>query len=172
MEKTKIEFFDSRLIREATVAHARLSMTWKRRTRGFSMGKSLERTGTVIDPDRVEELEIMERLDHLKKNFDELDFAGQFLHLWMSGIIKLMRRPETWQKIESSIRERFPGFLDVVRSWRPETTRVMKRAVPWMKVGYSIRERFLALLNIVRHWRLDKSAETTCFLGYMKPLLE
>ncbi|MGJ8626281.1 MAG: hypothetical protein ACSHXB_04900 [Sulfitobacter sp.] len=117
MEKTEINFSNSEQKKAAVIGLAKLSATWSKRNRQFSMGKSLAVTGAEIDPSRVIELEVMERLDFVKKNWDKLGCAEQFIHLWFSGMIDIIRQPQAWLKQNSSITERLLHSILLVKNW-------------------------------------------------------
>ena len=88
-----------------------------KRNRSFSMGKSLVVTGIVIDSDRVIELEVSERLDNINQNWDKLCYAEQFIHVWMSGAISVIRKPQHWLRCDDCISDRFLAFLNLVKKW-------------------------------------------------------
>lgn len=117
MEKTEINFSNSEQKKAAVIGLARLSATWSKRNRQFSMGKSLAVTGIEIDPSRVIELEVMERLDFVRKNWSKLGCAEQFIHLWFSGMIDIIRQPQAWLKQNSSITERLLHSILLVKNW-------------------------------------------------------
>ncbi len=117
LDKAEVKFDDVELTVEAIVGLAKLSTTWNKRNRSFSMGKSLSVTGVQIDPNRVIELQLMERLDAVKKNWGKLSYAEQFIHLWFSGMIALIRKPLSWLKHGISIKDRFLQALTIVKNW-------------------------------------------------------
>lgn len=120
MDKTKIEFKKTWQTKEAIIGMARLSTTWNKRNRSFSYGKSLAVSGVKIDQDRVAKLELQERLEIVRKNWDKLGAAEQFIHIWMSGVIKVIKRDTRWTKFGGSIRERFLKLLALVKNWSTE----------------------------------------------------
>lgn len=122
LEKTEIKFSKIQQKKDAVIGHALLAATWNRRNRSFSMGKSLAVSGVQIDPVRVAQLELMERLDQVKKNWKKLSYAEQFIHLWMSGAIAVIRKPQTWLKCGTSTQDRFLIFLSVVKNWCTDTS--------------------------------------------------
>jgi hypothetical protein len=117
LDKTDVKLNTAEQTVAAITGHARLSTTWNKRNRFFSMGKPLAVTGVQIDPDRVRELELMERLDAVKKNWKKLSYAEQFIHLWFSGLVSMIRKPLTWLKHGISIKDRFLQALSIVRNW-------------------------------------------------------
>ncbi len=122
MEKTEIKVTGPHRKKAAIIGLAKLSATWSKRNRSFSMGKSLATTGVKIDSERVMQLEIEERLQHVKRNWDKLDFAQQFIHLWMSGKVFVLNRQQPWLKRNTSIRKQFLEFFSLVRKWSTENT--------------------------------------------------
>lgn len=124
MDKVEIKFDTAKQREEATIAHARLSKTWTKRNKSFSMGKSLSVTGAKIDQDRVVELLLIERLEWIKKNKDGEAYAEWFLHVWRSGMIKVIQKPNKWVKLGLITGDRFLQALALVKNWcaddRPE----------------------------------------------------
>lgn len=117
MDKADVKLDTPEQTTEAIVGYAKLSGTWNKRNRSFSMGKPLEETGIQIDPVRVSELELMERLDAVKKNWKKLSYAERFIHLWFSGMASIIRKPLTWLKLGTSIKERFLLAIVLVENW-------------------------------------------------------
>lgn len=117
LDKTDVKLDTAEQTVAAIAGHAKLSTTWNKRNRFFSMGKPLAVTGVQINPDRVRELELMERLDAVKKNWKKLCYAEQFIHLWFSGLVSMIRKPLTWLKHGISIKDRFLQALFLVRNW-------------------------------------------------------
>jgi len=48
---------------------------------------------------------------------DKLDYAQRFIHLWMSGQVPILRKPQPWLTHGSTLRERFLEFLGLVKKW-------------------------------------------------------
>jgi hypothetical protein len=117
LDKTDVKLDTADQTVAAIAGHAKLSTTWNKRNRFFSMGKPLTVTGVQINPDRVRELELMERLDAVKRNWRKLSYAEQFIHLWFSGLVPMIRKPLTWLKHGISIKDRFLQALFLVRNW-------------------------------------------------------
>lgn len=86
------------------------------------MGQSLAKSGVLIDPDRVIELELMERLDHVRKNWKRLGYAEQFIHLWFSGMIKLVGKPQVWLNMSGNIVDRFKQIIQLLSNWCDDPT--------------------------------------------------
>ena len=72
MNKTDAKVKGPEQKKDAVIGYAMLDATWGKRNRSFSFGKPLSITGVQIDPNRVAQLELMERLDHVKKKWDRL----------------------------------------------------------------------------------------------------
>lgn len=117
MDKTEIKFSDPDKKKEAIIAYAKLSTTWGKRNRSFSMGKPLSVTGVKIDQDRVAQLGLMERLEHVKKNWDKLSYAEQFIHLWMSGMIAVIRKLASWVGLGNSFKDRVAVLWRLIGKW-------------------------------------------------------
>lgn len=117
MDKTEIKVTKPEQIRKANVGHAMLGTTWSKRNRTFSMGKPLLESGTVIDPERVELLQMAERLETIKRNKHKGGYAEWFLHAWMSGVIKVVRKPSVWPQLGTSIASRVLASLVLLRNW-------------------------------------------------------
>ena len=117
LDKTDLKLDTAEQTVAAIAGHAKLSTTWNKRNRFFSMGKPLAVTGVQINPDRARELELMERLDAVKKNWKKLCYAEQFIHLWFSGLVSMIRKPLTWLKHGISVKDRFLQALFLVRNW-------------------------------------------------------
>ena len=117
MDKTETKFTNMHQIKDSIIGHARLSYTWKRKNLTFSMGKSVAVSGIVIDDDRVAELELMERLDFVKSKWDKLSDAEQFIHLWFSGMVKVIRKRLLWPDLNYSSSELFLKSLALVKNW-------------------------------------------------------
>lgn len=117
MEKTEIKVAGMERKKEAVIGLAELSATWSKRNRSFTMGKSLAATGVVIDQDRVLQLQLEERLAFVKKNWEKLDYAHQFIHLWMSGRVSIFKKSQPWLKHGDTVRERFVSFIGLVKKW-------------------------------------------------------
>lgn len=117
MDKADVKLDTAEQTTEAIAGHAKLSNTWNKRNRSFSMGRPLVETGIQIDPDRVSELELMVRLDAVKKNWEKLSYAEQFIHLWFSGMASIVRKPLTWLRHSGSIKERFLLAIVLVKNW-------------------------------------------------------
>ncbi|WP_164661339.1 hypothetical protein [Tropicibacter sp. Alg240-R139] len=117
LDKTEINFTDLQQVKDAVVGYALLGATWTKRNRNFSMGAPLHVSRVTIDPDRVAELELMERLDAIKSKWNDLCYAEQFIHSWMSGGVSVIRKPKTWLKWRDSAKERFSEFFNSVKNW-------------------------------------------------------
>ena len=117
MDKVEIKFDTAKQREEATIAHALLSKTWTKRNKSFSMGKSLSVTGARIDQDRIDELLLIERLEWIKKNKDGEAYAEWFLHMWRSGMIKVIEKPNKWVNLGLSTGDRFLQALALVKTW-------------------------------------------------------
>lgn len=117
MDKTEIKVTKPEQIRKASVGYAMLTPTWNKRNQTFSMGKPLLETGTVIDPERVELLQVAERLETIKRNKHKGGYAEWFLHAWTSGVIKVIRKPTVWPKLGNSIGDRVLAALILIRNW-------------------------------------------------------
>jgi len=117
LDKTEVKFKTTKQIKDAIIGHAHLSTTWSRRNRNFSMGKPLEVSGIQIDPSRVVQLELEQRLDDIKRNWEKLDYAQRFIHVWMSGMVSIIKKPRSWLKYGASIRDRFLEVLSLIRKW-------------------------------------------------------
>lgn len=122
MDKTKIEFKKTRQTKDAIIGMARLSTTWTKRNRSFSYGKPLAVSGVKIDPDRVAELELQDRLEFVRKNWDKLGAAERFIHIWMSGMVKVIKKDTRWTKFGDSIKDRFLELLSLVKNWSADAT--------------------------------------------------
>jgi hypothetical protein len=120
MDKTETKFTNMHQIKDSIIGHARLSYTWKRKNLTFSMGKSIAVSDIVIDDDRVAELELMERLDFVKSKWDKLSNAEQFIHLWFSGMVKVIRKRLLWPDLNYSSSELFLKSLALVKNWRSD----------------------------------------------------
>ncbi|WP_299779491.1 hypothetical protein [uncultured Roseobacter sp.] len=82
LEKVEIDFgMDSA---QAVIEFARLDETWSRRNRNFSTGKRPDDINTIVDTDRVKELEAQRFRKRIKKNWKTLSYAEQFIHIWMT----------------------------------------------------------------------------------------
>lgn len=86
------------------------------------MGKSLAVTGVDIDPARVIKLEHGELMDDIKRNRSRLSYAEQFLLLWLSGAISIIRKPQPWLQCGASISDRFVAFFSLVKKWCDDAT--------------------------------------------------
>lgn len=117
MDKTEVNFTDPEMKKDAIIALAKLSITWTKRSRSISVGKPLSVTGVMIDQDRVAQLELMERLDHVKKNWDKLTYAEQFIHLWMSGAVFIVRKTSAWDGLGISFRDRTQVLWRLIWKW-------------------------------------------------------
>ena len=115
MEKTDVQQDSPKQTKEATIYTARLGSTINRRNRIFSMGKSLDVTGVKIDPARVGELQLNERISRIKKNWSKLDYYIQFLFTWFSGGSLIAR----YKKVPAflDIRYIFGFLLDSIYNW-------------------------------------------------------
>lgn len=82
LEKVEISFGRDSV--QAVLEFAKLDMTWSRRNRTFSSGKRPDDISTIVDPDRVKELEIERFKKKVKKNWTKLTYAERFLHIWIS----------------------------------------------------------------------------------------
>ena len=82
LEKVEISFGRDSV--QAVLEFAKLDMTWSRRNRTFSSGKRPDDIDTIVDPDRVKELEIERFKKKVKKNWTKLSYAERFLHIWIS----------------------------------------------------------------------------------------
>lgn len=116
MDKVEIKFNKPKKREEATVAHAHLSKTWTKRNKSFSMGKPLSVTGAKIDQGRVDELLLIERLEWIKKNKNGEAYAEWFLHMWRSGMIKVIQKPNKWVKLGLTTGDRFLRALALVKN--------------------------------------------------------
>ena len=121
LQKTEIKFNTYQQTKAAILGYAILDSTWTKKNRQFSMGKPLAITGVKIDPSRVIELQVMERLDFVKKYWDKLSYGEQFIHLWFSGMINIIGKPQVWLKHGSCIRERFFQALGYIKNWSTDT---------------------------------------------------
>ena len=81
MEKAEIKVKKAEQKKEAIIGLAELSATWSKRNRSFSMGKALAVTGVQIDPERVLQLQLEERLAYVRKNWDKLGIMEQTHHI-------------------------------------------------------------------------------------------
>ncbi len=117
MNKTEVKFEDPNQKREAVIAHAMLSATWGKRNQALSIGKPLSTTGVQIDPSRVAQLELIERLGHVRKNWGRLSYAEQFIHAWMSGMVLVVQKLQHWIGFGDSFKERFAVLWGLVRKW-------------------------------------------------------
>jgi hypothetical protein len=117
LDKTEIKLKKTEQRKAAIIGFAVLGAQLNKRNRSFSMGKSLAVSGVEIDPRRVIELEVQERLDYVRKNFDRLSYAERFLHLWMSGAISIIRKPQSWLACGGSTSDRFLAFLCLTKKW-------------------------------------------------------
>ncbi len=122
MNKTEIKFSKTKQKIEAVLGHALLASTWSKRNRNFSMGQPLAKSGVEINTDRVIELELMERLHHLRKTWRKLGHGERFLHLWFSGMIKLVKRPRAWLKLKGNIPDQIKQFIHLVSNWCDDST--------------------------------------------------
>jgi hypothetical protein len=122
LDKTEVKFKTPQQKIDAIIGFAMLGDQLSKRNRSFSMGKPLSVTGVEIDPTRVIELEVQERLEYVKKNFDQLSYAERFLHLWMSGVISIIRKPQPWLRCSGTIGDRFLAFLSLVKKWSADTS--------------------------------------------------
>jgi len=122
MDKTEVKFKKHQQKIDAVLGHALLGSTWNKRNRRFSMGQSLAKSGVLIDPDRVIELELMARLDHVRKNWKRLGYAEQFIHLWFSGMIKLVGKPQVWLNMSGNIIDRFKQIIQLLSNWCDDPT--------------------------------------------------
>lgn len=82
LEKVEISFGRDSV--QAVLEFAKLDMTWRRRNRTFSSGKRTDDISTIVDPDRVKELEIRRFKEKVKRNWNKLTYAERFLHIWIS----------------------------------------------------------------------------------------
>lgn len=137
MDKVEIKFDTAKQREKAVIAHARLSSTWSKRNKSFSLGKPLAVSGFTIDPDRVEELLMNERLDWIKNNKGGEAFAEWFLHLWKSGLVQVLSKPNRWLQLGTGTRKRFLLALAIVKNWcaadRPETPCFLGFAEPLLE---------------------------------------
>jgi hypothetical protein len=117
LDKTEVKFNKYQQKIEAIHGFAQLSSQVHKRNLSFTMGKSLAVSGVTIDPSRVLQLELNERLDDIKKNWKTLSYAEQFIHLWMSGVISIIRKPQSWLKLSTSVSDCFLSFLSLVKNW-------------------------------------------------------
>jgi hypothetical protein len=117
LSKTEVKFRTYHQKKAAVLGFALLDATWNKRNRRFSMGKSLAVTGVKIDPARVTELEVMERLNHVKGNWEKLCCAERFIHLWFSNMISIIKKPQTWLEHGTSMRDRFLQTLILIKNW-------------------------------------------------------
>lgn len=117
LDKTEIKFDDTDQKIAAVKGFAVLGSQLTKRNRSFSMGKSLSVTGIEINPKRVIELEVQERLDYVKTNFNKLSYAEQFIHLWMSGAVSMIRKPQPWLQCGGGVSDRFLALLALVKKW-------------------------------------------------------
>ncbi len=102
---------------EALIEFAKIDATWNARSRGFRSGKSLEKSGVVIDPQRTKYIEAQDRLQWIKDHWDQLGHAEQFLHLWLSGKIELLERKSDWVRFAGGYREAFKLLLSELANW-------------------------------------------------------
>lgn len=122
LDKTEIKFKKAEQKIDAVKGFAMLGASWNKRNRSFSMGKSLAVTGVEIDPVRVIELEHKERMNDIKMNRSRLSYAEQFLLLWLSGAISVIRMPQPWLQCGTSISDRFIAFFSLVKNWCDDTS--------------------------------------------------
>ncbi|MFV1602327.1 MULTISPECIES: hypothetical protein [unclassified Phaeobacter] len=82
LEKVEIDFgMDSA---QAVVEFARLDQTWSRRNTSFSSGKRPDDINTIVDADRVKELEAQRFRKRIRKNWKTMTYAEQFIHIWLT----------------------------------------------------------------------------------------
>ncbi len=117
MEKTEVKLDTTEQKKDAVIGHALLGGQVNKRNLSFSMGKSLDVTGVRIDPARVIELQVQERLAYVKRNFAKLSYAEQFIHLWMSGWNQVVHKPQPWLRHGIITRSSFVAFLSLVKKW-------------------------------------------------------
>jgi len=122
LDKAEINFPKLDQKKVAILGHARLGATWTKRNRSFSFGKSIERTGTQINNDRVAKLELMKRLDFVKSNWAKLGAAQRFIHIWFSGLVNHVRKSALWPKLNHSPHTLFLHSLDTVKKWSLDET--------------------------------------------------
>lgn len=117
MEKTEVKFDKTKQKKDAVIGHALLGGQVNKRNLSFSMGKSLDVTGVSIDPARVIELQVQERLAYVKRNFDKLSYAERFIHLWMSGWALSINKDQSWLQPGLSTLDSFLMFHATVKKW-------------------------------------------------------
>ncbi|WP_461427700.1 hypothetical protein [Gymnodinialimonas sp.] len=117
MNKTEVKFDKPNQKKDAIIGFAMLGSQLTKKNRSFSFGKSLAVTGIEIDPGRILELEHMERLHDIKKNWKNLSFGEKFIHLWCSGAFVMLRKGQTWLKGCATLGDRFRVFLALVKKW-------------------------------------------------------
>lgn len=117
MNKTDVKVKGPEQKKEAVIGYALLDATWGKRNQSFSFGKPLSTTGVQIDSSRVAQLELMERLDHVRRNWNKLTYAEQFLHAWMSGMVSVVQRGRAWLGFGVSFRDRFVFLWGLLRKW-------------------------------------------------------
>ena len=122
LDKTEVKFKKPEQKKDGIIGFARLGYQLNKRSRSFSMGKSLSVTGVEINPARVIELQVLDRLDYVRKNFEKMTFAEQFIHLWFSGVVSLIRKPQPWLQCTGSITDRFLAFLSLTKKWCADTS--------------------------------------------------
>lgn len=83
---------------EAIIEFIRMNTTWDARSRGVSYGKSLEKSGTILDKERVKFIEAQDRAQWIKDHWHQLDYAVRFLHTWLSGLVEVQRSDKEWVK--------------------------------------------------------------------------
>ena len=65
------------------------------------MGNKTDLTLSLIDPERVVELETLYRTELIKKKFKNMSFAERWIHIWMSNPIKIFNQVKSCLKENS-----------------------------------------------------------------------
>ncbi len=106
---------------EAILEFIRMNTTWDARSRGFSYGKSLEKSGTVLDKERVKFIVAQDRAQWIKDHGHQLDYAVWFLHAWMSGLIDLQRSSKEWVEAFRKGLSPVSAMISVLSNWATTT---------------------------------------------------
>ncbi|WP_299719936.1 hypothetical protein [uncultured Tateyamaria sp.] len=107
LEKVEINFgMDSA---RAVVEFARLDKTWSRRNKNFSSGKRPDDINTIVDADRVKELEAQRFRKRIRKNWRTMTYAEQFIHIWMTDAKRCLETVKA--RTFARIMDAFPDIL-------------------------------------------------------------
>ncbi|EEE37141.1 hypothetical protein RKLH11_977 [Rhodobacteraceae bacterium KLH11] len=129
LEKVEVSFGRDSI--QAVLEFAKLDMTWNRRNRTFSSGKRPDDINTIVDPDRVKELEIERFKEKTKKNWTKLTYAERFLHIWISDAKMAMKTVK-----ERTFASYLDGFIDRLSLYLSNWSQ-NKRAGGSMFIGFS-----------------------------------